>query len=595
MLQTHCPTIVSATLINSTNTARTGFGSNSTSRDDFDDYYSNHMNNTKGNDGSSPYQRQNRICRIVAWVLVAFGAYQLLVAHFLAGLVPDFEIDPETGRKRVRRRPERNKKLDASGNLIPRSPLDGVVEGHLHLIDIIIPDDDTIFSQSSYSVKGVFCALEWSRQREDPTRVPLFEDMVRESSLCGVTRHTADLFEVTQNARAWDLHFANITLTKRIEKRARQKHLAQAEAEPIERSIPPTALIFHESRCGSTLVSNVLSSFAPDGSSRVYSEAAPPLKALAACSAETFTPTTSSSSTSNNPDDAEENKDDSSHDSGDYHEQQQRIRNKRCLDNPDMHQQLIRDIFYMMGRAQLRGPEHNYVFYKLQSKAVHNMKLLESAFGPDNMPPWVYLYRDNVHVMQSHLQGSIVDPGSEERNVLGRKKTAKCLEGFSPAKPPSQALQDVVAAQLRTVESLSKEEYCAANLASLSESAMDHFHHQQEANQRQRSVPHFFINYKQLPDVIWDHVLPNLGVDLRAQDVKRMEQVAAKYTQGRKGSNNQKGVAVFAGDSDNKESNAPFAVAQAAQDFMGQTYDKLEELSATTLKAPMEKPKEEDE
>ena len=117
---------------------------------------------------------------------------------------------------------------------------------------------------------------------------------------------------------------------------------------------------------------------------------------------------------------------------------------------------------------------------------------------------------------------------------------------------------------------------------------MDHFHHQQESNKRQRSVPHFFINYKQLPDVIWDHVLPTLGVELRAKDVHRMEKVAAVYTQGRTG-NKKKGGAVFAGDSENKEANAPFAVAQAAQTFMDLTFEKLEALADTTLKAPMKK------
>ena len=201
------------------------------------------------------------------------------------------------------------------------------------MIDIIIPDDETIFSQSRYRVKGIFCALEWSKQQENPSQVPLFEDVVQRSSLCAVTRHTADLFEVTQSARKWDLHFRNSTLTKRIQKRERQKHVPQPEAEPVERSIPPTALIFHESRCGSTLVSNVLSSFAPDGSSRVYSEAPSPLKALEACSV------TTPSSNRNNPDD-------SSNDSND-NQQHLKERNQRCLDNPALHQQMIRDITLM--------------------------------------------------------------------------------------------------------------------------------------------------------------------------------------------------------------------------------------------------------
>lgn len=327
------------------------------------------------------------------------------------------------------------------------------------MIDIQIPNDDTLFSSEKYNVKGIFCALEWGKQQEDPSRVPLFDDLVRESSLCAVTRHTADLFLVTQSARQWDLQFRNATLTKRIEKRKQRKHIPQPDAEPIERSIPPTALIFHESRCGSTLVSNILSSFAPDGSSRVYSEAPAPLKAMEACSVTASAMTIGAAS--NSPNDKLD-KDDSSNDNN--AKEMIRNRNKRCQENPGMHQQLIRDIFYMMGRTQLRGPEHNYVFYKLQPKAVYHMDLLENAFGPENMPPWLYLYRDNVHVMQSHLEGSVVDPASEEKNVLGQKRPPKCLEGFRSNEPPSHALQEVVTVQMRTIDSLTREEYCAAQL-----------------------------------------------------------------------------------------------------------------------------------
>ena len=123
---------------------------------------------------------------------------------------------------------------------------------------------------------------------------------------------------------------------------------------------------------------------------------------------------------------------------------------------------------------------------------------------------------------------------------------------------------------------------------------MQQYEHQIETTKNQMRVPHFFINYKQLPDIIWDHVLPTLGVTLAAKDVHRMEKVAAMYTQGRTGTN-KKGLAVFAGDSESKEANAPFLVAQAAQLFMDQTFEKLEALSDTTLKAPMEKGGDEEE
>ena len=37
------------------------------------------------------------------------------------------------------------------------------------MIDIHIPNDETLFTSSQYNVKGVFCALEWGKQKEDPS------------------------------------------------------------------------------------------------------------------------------------------------------------------------------------------------------------------------------------------------------------------------------------------------------------------------------------------------------------------------------------------------------------------------------------------
>jgi len=630
----------SATAIHSTT-------SNNSSNDNDDNPHT-----TKGNDGSSPYQKQRRICRIATYVIISLGLYQLVFTHFIAGLVPDIEIDPTTGRKRVRRRPELSQKLLPDGRVVQRSPVDGVIEGHLHLIDIILPPyeggdavayNKALFADGQYHVKGVFCALEWSQQAEHPASVPVFDDLIQQSTMCAVTKHTADLYSVTKEARKWDVHFRNITLHKRIQKREKLRHLPQPEAEPMERSIPPTALIFHESRCGSTLVSNILASLTRTAdsaaqteddtaplSSRVYSEAAPPMKALEAC------PASAALSAQGGCD---------------------------VL----LHHQLIRDVFYMMGRTQLRqraiqtkgGRSHDnhYLFYKLQARAVHYLPLLEAAFDPDPLPAWVYLYRDNIHVMQSQFTGSVVDPKSEERNVLGQKKAPKCLDGYpdpndaqnnnnndeenepkAPAQqqyelsPKSSVQKLVLQKGRRSVDSLKKEEYCAANLvrtqtvlyfivlycivslslsffgpfldffcvlthlpfillllfnysqASLSESAIRFYD-----EQAQKSQPNFFVNYKQLPDAIWDHVLPKLGVELRAKDIHRMEKVAAVYAQGRTGGagnqNVKKGkqVKVFVGDNEDKEANVPFAIAQAAHDFMDATYDTLEALSKETF------------
>ena len=292
-----------------------------------------------------------------------------------------------------------------------RSPQDAVIEGHMHLIDIHIPNDG--LSGSQYKVKGTFCALDWSIQQKDPSRAPLFEDITRESPMCAITRFTVDLYDIVQNSRAFDSQLRDKNYEKQLRKREQTKHLPQAMPEPKERSISPSMLVFHESRCGSTLVSNLLASFLPE-SSKVYSEAPAPLKALEACEFTT---------------------------SCDFETQKK----------------LIDDVFYMMGRTHRHNPEQ-YVFFKLQSKATRYIQVLEDAL-PHHDVPWMYIYRDNNHVMMSHLQGSVIDPRLEEKNG------PLCLEQFgSPDQP--ETLKDLVAAHGKAVESLTREEYCAAHLVS---------------------------------------------------------------------------------------------------------------------------------
>jgi hypothetical protein len=112
---------------------------------------------------------------------------------------------------------------------------------------------------------------------------------------------------------------------------------------------------------------------------------------------------------------------------------------------------------------------------------------------------------------------------------------------------------------------------------------MQHYQTEQERSQWHQKTPHFFVNYNQLPDVIWDHVLPEIGVSLKARDIHRMEKVAAVYTQGRTAGTDKK---VFTGDNAHKESNVPSAIDKASHLFMDPTFAQLEALARSTLKAP---------
>jgi len=96
----------------------------------------------------------------------------------------------------------------------------------------------------------------------------------------------------------------------------------------------PTGFVFHESRCGSTLVANILAAFNPK-ESRVYSESAPPSQAA-------------------------------------------QLFNMNDLENSI---QLLRDVIYMMGRSN--DPDERNLFFKIQSinsKKIHVFRKGELYF-----------------------------------------------------------------------------------------------------------------------------------------------------------------------------------------------------------------------
>lgn len=64
----------------------------------------------KGNDGSSEKKRkQHKIMKFVVYVLILYClSYALYYKHIAGIFVPDRDVDPVTGKERIRRRPERH-------------------------------------------------------------------------------------------------------------------------------------------------------------------------------------------------------------------------------------------------------------------------------------------------------------------------------------------------------------------------------------------------------------------------------------------------------------------------------------------------------
>ena len=139
------------------------------------------------------------------------------------------------------------------------------------------------------------------------------------SNFCAKTKTVvADFYDLVQQAKAYDGFVEG----------------SKSGSNHNGGVFPPNGVVFHETRCGSTLFANLMAGFAP-GLSRVYSESPPPPRVLGACS----------------------------NGYGDYCDQ-------------DLHDQLIRDVFYMMGRRPppKQNEESNYLFFKLQSTNAMNIE-----------------------------------------------------------------------------------------------------------------------------------------------------------------------------------------------------------------------------
>ena len=220
-----------------------------------------------------------------------------------------------------------------------------VLEGTYSLIDLNLPDG-LPRTGVHYHAVGVFCPLDWNLQEKNPSTVPMFRDLIRQSPHCHHNTIHLDLYTIVQATRQHDQHHNQNQNHDTTTKQSKQNH-----------SLALSGFVFHETRCGSTLVANIL---AASSHHRVYSEAGPPLTALQQCHAK---------NNQNNP----------------------------C--NQPAHDALLNDVFFMMTRSNL--PHEQRVFFKFQSIAVHHTSLLTRLFPTT---PWIFVFRNTLEIIMSHLK-----------------------------------------------------------------------------------------------------------------------------------------------------------------------------------------------
>ena len=247
-----------------------------------------------------------------------------------------------------------------------------LLNAQVHLVAIDSSDPKS-------AVFGDFCTLNFAVHKSDPSSVPMFRHLVEQSPDCAKIRYRVNLRDYVQHATQYDQREGTTT-----------------------KSLNLTAVVFHESRCGSTLVSNALVAMNP-AKHRVYSESGPPIDALKSMCGETY---------------------------------------QSC--SLKVASKILQDVMFAMGRTQ--DPAEERVFFKIQSMGTRNLKVFQHAYPK---VPFLFVYRDPVQVMMSQLSNG--------------NKNANCVR---PRHRPPSSVSELCSRKGLSVRELSDEEYCAAHLVS---------------------------------------------------------------------------------------------------------------------------------
>lgn len=298
-----------------------------------------------------------------------------------------------------------------------------LLSGYFHLIDLDVDHEEMEDAEDdSYAgITAEFCKLDFALHKKDPSSGELcltFEKsrfsarhcrILFSCSLCFrlpyVVCTVVPMFRFLLDASPGCKNGVHYKVDLKTFAALARMHDSKS---PSVKALELSGVVFHESRCGSTLVANALAAMNP-AENRVYSESAPPIEALSSICGEAY---------------------------------------KFC--SLDQAAQILSDVIYLMSRTA--DDAEKRVFFKIQSIGTRNIQVFQHAFPHT---PWIFVYRDPVQVMMSQLANGATH--------------ANCVR---PRKFKHTVATDLAHKKGKRVEDLSDVEYCALHLATITESAV---------------------------------------------------------------------------------------------------------------------------
>lgn len=188
--------------------------------------------------------------------------------------------------------------------------------------------------------------------------------------------------------------------------------------------------------------------------------------------------------------------------------------------------------------GQPRTGSESRLFIKFDPRSISHYPLWRRAFP--NVP-WVFVYRDPVEVMVSNLRGpaQLLTRGLDTASFL--------------SVPPSR------------IEAMDDEEFLARGLGVIAAAAV----------QCASDHPGLLINYRQLPEFVWNGMQRHFGMTFSDEAVERFGQLASLHAKhpGRP----------FTSDTERKHREATDRVRLLAREWVEPHYAKLEDLRLRQL------------